>query len=173
IKRDLAALEVVARRDLTSRLIERVDELLLVEVAHDVERAVRCHRLLPSFASRDAPLDDLGNLAHEADADAVDRDAHDAGVADADAQRVARLQLDDIAILRVASGYVPHHHPIVLEEEVRLAAADLECRYQPRGRGHGDLPDDWLGVRTAHDKLPRSRREIDGAVERAVGRDGQ
>ena len=32
-----AALEVIARGDLTPRLVERVDELLLVELADDVE----------------------------------------------------------------------------------------------------------------------------------------
>ena len=40
---DLAALEIVARRDLAARLVQRVDQLLLVEVAHHVERRISCH----------------------------------------------------------------------------------------------------------------------------------
>ena len=37
VESDLGALEVVARRDLASRLVERIHQLLLVEVAHHVE----------------------------------------------------------------------------------------------------------------------------------------
>src|SRR5688500_15724214 len=38
LERDLAALEIVPGRDLATGLVERVDQLLLVEVAHHVER---------------------------------------------------------------------------------------------------------------------------------------
>ncbi len=37
LERHLAALEVITRRDLAPRLVECIDQLLLVEVAHQVE----------------------------------------------------------------------------------------------------------------------------------------
>src|SRR5262249_6248709 len=41
---DRHALEVVALLDLAPNLIERIAQLLLVEVAHDVEGTLACHR---------------------------------------------------------------------------------------------------------------------------------
>ena len=40
LQRHLRALEVVARRDLAAHLVQRVDQLLLIEVAHHVKRRI-------------------------------------------------------------------------------------------------------------------------------------
>ena len=57
---DRDALEVVALADLAPDLVERVAQLLLVEVAHDVERDIACH----ASSLRYAPADDSRRCHH-------------------------------------------------------------------------------------------------------------